>query len=284
MKILVLGASGMLGNAMLRWLSRNNAFEVFGSIRSDDALQYFAPDLAEHLVTSVDVLSPEGLARVFARVRPDIVINCVGLVKQLETASAPLQAISINALLPHQLARECGGVGARLVHFSTDCVFSGNIGNYIETDVPDAQDLYGRSKLLGEVDYPHAVTLRTSIIGHELNSAHGLVGWFLAQEGRVKGYTHAIFSGLPTFELARVVESYVIPDTTLRGLYHVAAESISKFDLLKLVNRQYGKSLQIDPDDRIRIDRSLDGGRFREATGYIAQPWPELVQKMHEFQ
>ena len=146
--------------------------------------------------------------------------------------------------------------------------------------MPDARDLYGRSKLLGEVDYPDAVTLRTSIIGHELNSAHGLIGWFLAQQGGVKGYTHAIFSGLPTYELARVILNRVLPRPDLHGLYHVAAQPISKYDLLQLVNQEYGKGLQIEPDDRVVVDRSLDPSRFREATGYVAPTWPKLVTRM----
>jgi dTDP-4-dehydrorhamnose reductase len=169
------------------------------------------------------------------------------------------------------------------VHVSTDCVFSGKQGNYTESDLADAQDVYGRSKLLGEVDYPHAVTLRTSIIGHELRSAHGLIDWFLSQQARVKGYTEAVFSGLPTCELARVVRDFVIPHASLRGVYHVAAEPISKHDLLQIVNREYGKNLQIEPDDQVKINRSLDASRFMETTGYVASAWPDLIAKMHEF-
>jgi dTDP-4-dehydrorhamnose reductase len=149
--------------------------------------------------------------------------------------------------------------------------------------VPDAQDLYGRSKLIGEVSYSHAITLRTSIIGHELGRDHGLVGWFLSRQERVKGYTEAIFSGLPTCELTRVVRDFVIPHASLRGVYHVAAEPISKHDLLQIVNREYGKNLQIEPDDQVKINRSLDASRFREATGYVAPAWPDLIAQMREF-
>jgi dTDP-4-dehydrorhamnose reductase len=223
------------------------------------------------------------LVRLFDEVRPEVVINCIGLVKQLEEANDPIQALSINALLPHRVARLCALVGARLIHVSTDCVFSGRKGGYAETDTPDAEDLYGRSKLLGEVDYP-SITLRTSIIGHELNSAHGLIGWFLAQKSGVKGYSRAIFSGLPTCELARVVRDFVIPRPELHGLYQVAAAPISKYELLRLVNQQYGKDLSIAPDEALKIDRSLDGSRFRAATGYLASSWPDLVAQMHAFQ
>ena len=282
MKILVLGASGMLGNAMLRVMSGQEKWTVFGTVRGADPELHMAAPCAVQ-IPGVHADQPDSLLAAFAQARPDLVINCVGLVKQLSNAEDPLVAVPINTLLPHRLARMCEVAGARLVHVSTDCVFSGMQGSYIESDLPDAQDVYGRSKLLGEVDYPHAVTLRTSIIGHELRSKHGLVDWFLSQHGRVKGYTEAVFSGLPTCELARVVRDFVIPHANLHGVYHVAAEPISKFDLLQLVNRVYGKALEIEPDDRVKIYRSLNADRFREVTGYVAPSWPELVARMHDF-
>lgn len=282
MRILVLGASGMLGNAMLRLLSQQQDCAVYGTLRSPNfALHELAP--RAHLLHGIHADQPDCLIAAFAQSRPEVVINCVGLVKQLVNADDPLEAIPINALLPHRLARLCELGQARLVHISTDCVFSGRQGNYRESDMPDAEDLYGRSKLLGEVSDRHAITLRTSIIGHELGRDHGLVGWFLSQQERVKGYTEAIFSGLPTFELARVVRDFVIPNTQIHGLYHVAAEPISKHDLLQIVNREYGKNLQIEPDDQVKINRSLDASRFREATGYVAPVWPDLIAKMREF-
>ena len=282
MKILVLGASGMLGNAMLRVMSAQEGWSVFGTVRGADPALHAAAPLAV-LIPGVHADQPDSLLAAFAQARPDVVINCVGLVKQLSNAEDPLVAVPINTLLPHRLARMCEVAGARLVHVSTDCVFSGKQGNYTEFDLADAQDVYGRSKLLGEVDYPHAVTLRTSIIGHELRSAHGLIDWFLTQQASVKGYTEAVFSGLPTCELSRVVRDFVIPHASLRGVYHVAAEPISKHDLLQIVNREYGKNLQIEPDDKVKINRSLDASRFREATGYVAPAWPDLIAQMREF-
>ena len=278
-----MGASGMLGNAMVRVLSQDPGYEVFGSVRTSEVKHYFEPTVAKNIITGIDVDNPGAITSLLEQSDPDVVINCIGLVKQLEAANDPLLAISINALLPHRLARECENIGARLIHFSTDCVFTGRKGNYVETDEPDAQDLYGRTKLLGEVNYPHAITLRTSIIGHELNSSHGLIDWFLAQKGSVKGYTHAIFSGLPTGELARVVKDFVLPRHELYGLFHVAAAPISKFDLLQYVYKEYGKSLRIEPDDQIRINRSLDASRFRETTAYVAPSWPQLIANMRAF-
>lgn len=283
MRVMVLGVSGMLGNAVYRVLSANPDLNVYGTARSEGSLKHFSTSQAEKIVPGVDVESQDSLIKAFGTVRPDVVINCVGLVKQLADANDPLQAVPINTLLPHRLAALCKAASARLIHISTDCVFSGEKGGYLESDFPDAHDLYGRSKLLGEVDYPHAVTLRTSIIGRELSGNRSLVGWFLAQQGPVQGFTGAIFSGLPTMELARVINEYVLPRPDLHGLYHVATKPINKFDLLKLVAKTYGKDTEIVPSDKLKIDRSLNADRFREATGYVAPEWPVLVQSMHDF-
>lgn len=282
-KVLVLGATGMLGNAVLRLFAQSAGYEVVGSARSTSALRLLPADLSDRVICGVDVEHIDSLINLFSRVHPDIVINCIGLVKQLAEAYDPLVAIPINSLLPHRLARLCGAAGARLVHISTDCIFSGAKGMYTETDMSDAKDLYGHSKYLGEVDYPHAITLRTSIVGHELNGGHSLVGWFLAQQCSVKGFSRAIFSGLPTVELARVIRDHVIPHPELHGVHHVSADPINKFDLLTLISNVYGKKIDIAIDDHFIIDRSLDSSRFREATGYQPQPWPELVRRMYEF-
>lgn len=282
-KVLVLGATGMLGNAVLRLFGQSAGYEVVGSARSTSALRLLPADLSDRVICGVDVEHIDSLISLFSQVRPDVVINCIGLVKQLAEAEDPLVAIPINSLLPHRLARLCGVAGARLVHMSTDCIFSGAKGTYTEEDISDAKDLYGRSKYLGEVDCPHAITLRTSIIGHELNGGHSLVGWFLAQQGSVKGFRRAIFSGLPTVELARVIRDHVIPHPELHGVHHVSADPINKFDLLTLISNVYEKKIDIATDDNFIIDRSLDSSRFREATGYQPQPWPELVRRMCEF-
>lgn len=283
-RLLVLGASGMLGNAVMRVFADSAGYEVTGSVRSAAALRLLPANLAGKVLPGYDVENQDNLVELFNRVRPHIVINCVGLVKQLAQAGDPLRAIPINSLLPHRLAQLCGVAGARLIHMSTDCVFSGAKGNYTETDVCDAQDLYGRTKLLGEVDYPHAITLRTSIIGHELDSSSSLVGWFLAQQGSVKGYEKAIFSGLPTVEIARLIRDHVIPFPQLHGLYHVSADAINKFDLLTLVAQAYGKQIAIEADRSLTIDRSLDSSRFRAATGFTPPTWPTLVARMRDFE
>ena len=273
----------MLGNAVLRLFGQSPGFQVFGSVRSSGVLRFLSSKLHPSVIAGVDVGNSDNLSRLFAVVHPDVVINCVGLVKQLAEADDPLSAISINALFPHRLARLCEVAGARLVHMGTDCVFSGAKGMYTEADAPDAKDLYGSSKYLGEVDYPHAITLRTAFIGHELDGTRSLVGWFLGQVGSVKGFKRAIFSGLPTVEIARLIRDYVIPHPDLHGLYHVSSEPIIKFDLLTLIANQYGKSIDILPDETFVIDRSLDSTRFQAATGFQSAPWVELIRAMHNF-
>jgi dTDP-4-dehydrorhamnose reductase len=284
MRILILGAGGMLGNAVFRYFAQRPEFETFGSLRSANSLDFFHPSLHSQLLTSVDVENFDSLSLVFAQIKPAVVINCIGLVKQLAIANDPLYALPINAMLPHRLARLCDMVGARFIHISTDCVFSGTRGNYDENDVADAHDLYGRSKCMGEVkNHAHTVTLRTSIIGHELNGQHGLVNWFLAQQGTVKGFTNAIFSGVPTVELARIIADFVLPNTSLQGLYQVASEPINKYDLLTLLAAAYQKSITIVPDGQLVIDRSLNGSKFFGATAYVSPYWSELVATMREF-
>lgn len=283
MKVLVLGATGMLGSAVFRQFVVDARYEVFGTLRSASGMRYFEESLHERLLPDVDVVKQDALVAMLVRVRPAVVINCIGLIKQLADADDPLVALPINAMLPHRLAGLCELVGARLIHVSTDCVFSGRKGLYTECDISDAEDLYGKSKYIGELrDRPHAITLRTSIIGHELSNRVALVDWFLAQQGPVRGYAKAVFSGLPTVELARVMREYVVQQPTLHGVYHVSAAPIDKLALLRLVAEVYGKQVDIIPDERVRIDRSLDSSRFRSATGYAPPAWPELVRRMHE--
>lgn len=280
---MVLGSTGMLGNAMFRVFSERPEITVFGTARAEGSRRYFPQNLSSLIISGVDVENHDSVVKAFATVRPNVVVNCVGLVKQLADANNPLQAVPINTLLPHRLAALCEATSARLVHVSTDCVFSGTKGGYVESDFPDAYDLYGRSKLLGEVDYPHAITLRTSIIGHELSGNRSLVNWFLSQHGSVKGFTRAVFSGLPTVELAKVVRDWVLPRPELHGLYHISSEPINKFDLLHLVAKAYEKNIEIIPADDLVIDRSLNSDRFKHATGYVPSKWSTLVQRMHDF-
>lgn len=281
MRVLILGVSGMLGHAVFQVLGGTPDLEVFGASRSPVDL---GEESRPRLRAGVDVLQPDDLHRAFQWSRPDLVVNAVGVVKQLETAADPLVTVPINTLLPHRLNALCGLAGARLVHVSTDCVFTGAKGGYTEDDVPDALDLYGVSKRLGEVGGPHALTLRTSIIGRELRTRHALVDWFLHAPQTVSGYRRAVFSGLTTVELAKVVRDVVIPRPELTGVRHLSVDPINKFDLLTLINQTYGAGRTINPDDTLVIDRSLNSDRFRSATGYRPPAWPEMLEEMRRVQ
>lgn len=283
MRILVLGATGMLGSAVLRVFTTKGQHETWGTVRSDSMHHQFGEAIQARLLSGVDVLNQDTLVETLEKIKPDVVINCVGLIKQLESANDPLTVLPINSLLPHRLSRLCAVASARLIHVSTDCVFSGRKGMYVESDMSDAEDLYGKSKFIGEVQSTsHVITLRTSIIGHELGTSYALVDWFLSQQGKVKGYTKAVFSGLPTVELAQVMHDWVLPKPELHGLYHVSAKPIAKFDLLKMIAATYKKDIQIRPDDQFVIDRSLNSEYFKAASGYVAPEWPELIELMYQ--
>ena len=281
MRVLVIGTSGMLGSAVFKLFAESGGYELSGTVRSESTKQYFPVEWHENIIAGIDILENESLTQVVESVKPDVVINCVGLIKQLAAANDPLVVLPVNSMYPHRLAAICESSGARLIHISTDCVFDGSKGNYVESDRSDATDLYGMSKYIGEVNNrPGTITLRTSIIGHELNSRDALLEWFLSQTGAIQGFTRAIFSGLPTVELALVIRDYVIPKSELHGLYHVSATPISKFDLLSLVAKIYGKKIEIIPEGEFIIDRSLNSERFQTETGYSAPDWPALVEAM----
>jgi dTDP-4-dehydrorhamnose reductase len=269
----------MLGHKL--WQRALPRFETTATVRS--AARFFVdrgyPE--QSVLPHVDVSDGSSLVRAFASARPDVVINCIGVVKQLASAHDPLLSISRNSLLPHQLADLSRAAGARLIHISTDCVFSGRKGMYTEDDVSDAEDLYGRSKFLGEVDGPGCLTLRTSIIGRELSTRNGLVEWFLSNRSKsVNGYSRAIFSGLTTNALSDLILDLIESSPDLHGLYHVSADPIDKYDLLHMLNDAYDAGVQIRRDESVVIDRSLDSSRFRAATSFAPRPWPEMIAAM----
>ena len=270
----------MLGHKL--WQSFRTLFDTHVTFRKPpetyEGLGLYEMSRALGNVSAEDFSSIE---RSLETVRPEVVVNCIGIVKQDPGALDPLASITVNALLPHRLARACSGAGARLIHLSTDCVFSGVKGNYSETDAPDAHDLYGRTKLLGEVGGQDCLTIRTSMIGRELKGSHGLLEWFLSQEGgRVLGFENAIFSGLTTGALADVLAEAISHHADLSGVWHVAAAPISKYDLLSLIKETYKLTIAIEPDEEFLCDRSLDGQRFREQTGIHAPSWTEMIERM----
>jgi dTDP-4-dehydrorhamnose reductase len=280
MRILVFGGDGMLGHALVRsWRERH---ELSVTFRQDEAayrhLRAFAGATALH---GVDARNLQDVIGAVAQARPDAVVNAIGIVKQRATAKESIPSLEVNALFPHRLSEVCRVAGARLVHLSTDCVFSGAKGRYRETDPADATDLYGRSKLLGELHEPHCLTLRTSIIGLELSRKKSLVEWFLAQRGPIKGFRKAIYSGLTTAEMARAIEHMLLKAPEVGGLWHLASEPIDKFDLLKRLRARLGRTdVEIRPDDEFTCDRSLDGSALMGRVAYRVPSWDAMLDEL----
>jgi len=280
MRILILGGDGMLGHRLLKHFGdRHDVRVTLRRPLSDYAASgLFTP---ANSFDKVDVCDVDSVRRVFATFRPEAVINATGVVKQRAEAAQAIPSIEINALFPHRVAALCADTGARFVHMSTDCVFSGRKGNYTEEDAPDAADLYGRSKLLGEVVTPPCITLRTSIIGRELARKTGLLEWFLAQRGRtIRGYRRAIFSGFTTHEMARIIERVLAGPDPRHGLFQVSSAAISKFDLLTAIRDRMGLDISIEPDDDFACDRSLDSSRFRAAFDYRPPSWDAMIDEV----
>ncbi len=281
MRVLILGGSGMLGHKAYQTF--NGRFETYATIRGQ-ASDYgrFRMFDESRLVERVAAEDFDSIKRAVASTQPDVILNCIGIVKQDKSAKDPLASIRVNSLFPHRVARLAREAGARLIHLSTDCVFSGSRGHYAEDDLPDPPDLYGRSKLLGEVDGEGCLTIRTSMIGRELRGSHGLLEWFLGQQGKkVRGFKRAVFSGFTTNALAEIIADIVSHHPDLRGMWHVAAEAIDKFDLLSQVRDTYELNIEIEPDETFVCDRSLNGERFRKETGIVAPQWPEMIAQMH---
>lgn len=269
----------MLGHKVCQQTAAD--LDVFTSVHtplSDPALDAIG---SVTCTRAVDATSPGALARVLNAVRPDVVVNCIGVVKQRGAADTA-EWIAVNALFPHVAAAECRKRDVRFIQISTDCVFSGHAGGYNEGSEPDARDIYGMTKLLGEVTGDGCLTLRTSMIGRTLRGTYGLLEWFLSQEGRtIRGFRRAVFSGFTTLELARILKRVILDCPELEGLYHVAAAPICKYDLLSLIGSTYGVTTRVEPDDTLVCDRSLDGSSFRDATGIVAPDWPAMVDEMY---
>ncbi len=282
MRVLILGGAGLLGHKLYQLLQ--GRFSVFAAVRKPASYYHcFGIFDPERLLGEADVRNTEGLLEVFAWSRPDIVVNAVGIIKQRREAEDPLQSLEINSLLPHRLALICRSRGSRLIHISTDCVFSGRDGNYTEEAISDALDFYGKTKYLGEVQGERTLTLRTSFIGREIETSHGLFEWFLALRGQsCRGFSKAIFSGLTTIALAGLVGDIIDKHRDLSGLFHVSSDPISKYDLLSLINEIYRLEVRIERDDGYVCDRSLDSSRFRAATGWRPASWQAMVLQMRE--
>lgn len=273
----------MLGHVFWQDLSKYSL--VYGTVRDDKAAVIAKyPTLfkskEKNIIEGIDALSPDGACKAIEKIKPNIVINCIGIVKQLKEAQDPILSISINALFPHLVAEKCAEKKARLIHISTDCVFSGKKGLYRETDIADADDLYGRTKYLGEVNSPNCLTVRTSLIGRELREKKSLLEWFLAQKGQVRGYKKAVFSGLTTYALTQIIKEIILKYPELNGIYHIAGGPINKYELLTRLKDIYKKDIEIIPDETVKVDRSLDASKFRDNTSIKIPSWDEMLEDL----
>ncbi|MGA2938018.1 MAG: SDR family oxidoreductase [Syntrophobacteraceae bacterium] len=279
MRILILGGDGMLGHQLLTGLRSRHEVKV--TLRRDiSAYSHYGLFNRENTYDGIDVRSLERLLEVMADFRPQAVINAVGIVKQRPTAKDSISSLEINALLPHRLAVLCKGICARLVHLSTDCIFSGKEGHYQESDPSDAEDLYGKTKFLGETQDNHCLTLRTSIIGRELSRKKSLLEWFLSQTGMVKGFTKAIYTGFTTLEMTRIIENMLVHHPAASGVYQVSSDPINKYELLLLFREKLDLKIEIVPDDSFCCDRSLDSTRFRQEFAYTPPTWEAMIEEL----
>jgi len=281
MKVLILGGSGMLGHKA--WQEFRSSCDTYVTVRKPFSYyEHYNLFDKQQTFDNIDVTCFETVKEVIEKIKPQVIVNCVGIIKQLSLAKNHLKSIMVNALFPHRLAEICNNSGVRLIHISTDCVFSGNKGQYVENDLSDAADVYGRTKFLGEVSYGKALTLRTSVIGHELDSAHSLLEWFLSQAGKeVKGYTQAIYNGFTTKALCGIILNIIKHNQQLSGLYHVSSDRIDKFSLLSLINKVYKLKIRIEPYKEFICDRSLNSAAFRSLTGFKPFSWEKMIKDMH---
>jgi len=280
-RVLVLGADGMVGHKVFTRMIEEKDITVLGTALRACPLAAI-PKYRACLRWPVNACRRQHLTGLIAAFEPHLVINSIGIVKQSPLAQDPYQCIYINSLFPHFLAELASRYGFHLIHISTDCVFKGDKGNYSEEDTPDAIDLYGRTKVLGEVSGPHSLTIRTSLIGHELSARHGLVEWFLGEKGKVCGYTGHIFSGVTTLEFARFLIRYTAGEKRLFGIYHLSSNPISKNDLLHLIRETYGHEVEIEPVFHSFLNRSLDSSRLKRETGYEPPSWPAMISDMRQ--
>jgi len=281
MRILILGGDGMLGHQLFKLLSKEHEVKV--TLRQDlSVYEKFNLFFPENAFAGIDVRLTEQLLEVFGEFQPHAVVNAIGIIKQRSNARESILNLEINSLFPHRLSILCKTVGTIMIHLSTDCVFSGTKGNYREEDPSDAVDLYGKSKLLGEVNERHCLTLRTSMIGRELFHKKSLLEWFLSQRGSIKGFKKAIFSGFTTQELSRVIEMILKQYPAASGIYHVSSDPISKYDLLSLINKRLQLPIKIIPDESFVCDRSLDSSKFRQEFNYNPPSWEKMVEELCE--
>ncbi len=279
-KIIIFGANGLLGYALLNYFYFKKNYDVYGVVRNNNAYKKLKKKFNNKIIQIKNYKKIDVIDKLFKKIKPQIIINCVGIIKQSRNINNTNEVIYINSILPHLFDKFAVSFKARLIHFSTDCVFVGKKGNYSEDDFPSSEDIYGRSKFLGEVKSKNSITLRTSIIGHEIDSSKSLLNWFMSKSKNVKGYINAIFSGLPVSEIAKIIDKYIIPNKRLNGILHISSNPISKYHLLLIIKKIYDKKINILINRSKKIDRSLNSSLFRKLTGYKIKPWSQMIREM----
>jgi dTDP-4-dehydrorhamnose reductase len=281
MKILILGVTGLLGNTAFRFLSRNANNEIFGALRSPEKLRFFEKNKQANIYVINDMFDFDSVKKIINKIKPEIVINCIGVTNK--TALSSFDTFKTNSLLPKKLSIISRSMNIKFIHISTDCVFSGRTGFYKETDIPDPENEYGLSKLLGEINDGESLTIRTSLIGHEINSRYGLLEWFLSQKDKCDGYSNVIFSGFPTVTFSEILEKHIFSNLNLKGIIHIASNPINKFELLKLISRKYNKTIRISENDHLKVNRSLNANFFNSISNIKIPEWEVLIDNMLEF-
>jgi len=283
MKVLVIGASGMLGGSITRYLSKTKKYEVLSTVRTESQKKVLNEWGIKNVKSCININCDDmsNLEKIVKEFKPQYIINCVGIIKQLGTKINIDEYIEINSILPHKLSLIGDKYNAKLIHFSTDCVFSGLVGNYVESDMVDAKDIYGKTKYLGEINNPYHLTLRTSIIGHEVNRKISLIDWFLAQNKTVNGFTKAFFTGMPSVYIAEILHKEILNRGNITGLYHLGVNPIDKYTLLNIVKKQYNKKIEIIKNNDYKINRSLNSNKIKKIIKQDEKSWEELIKKMH---
>lgn len=278
LKVIVLGASGMIGSEIFKVLDDSINIDATGMWRSQPSENL--PFTKKRIIEGIDIQKEDLWRSLLIEEKPHVVINCIGMTTHNQSKIDARAFIEINSIFPHKLFNVCDQISARLIHISTDCIFSGKKGLYSEEDIGDSEDIYGLTKKLGEINTTNHLTIRTSTVGHEISTRNGLLEWFLSQQGNCKGYKRAIFSGVTTCELAMILRDKILPNKKLSGIYNISSNPISKYDLLQLIKRYYSKQIEIEEDTSFIIDRSLNGEKFKKAVNYEPDSWEIMIKRM----
>ena len=281
MRIIILGASGLIGHKLLQKLS--NDFDVYATLhRSKESYGLMPLFSGQNIIDEVDVSDFENVSAILHSVNPNVILNCIGITPRKDEINNLYKVIKINSLFPHQLANWAKVNNKRVIHFSTDCVFNGSTGNYTENSLTTAEDVYGRTKALGEINYSHTLTIRSSFIGQELFGKTELLDWFLNQEGkRINGFTNTLYSGVSTNFMTHVVKTIILNAPELSGLYQLAPDKpISKYELLCIAKRAFDVNIEIIPENEYVHTPTLNGSKLKDNIKINVPSWKEMMKDL----